>query len=167
MPPASVPLEMTTTTRRSVLGTAALIALSITGCTGWPETREPPDVGLADLRLVQIGLLEQTFAVLLRVRNLDPQPLKLTGARFVLSIAGQRIGVGTAKGEVTIAGLETAELPGEITIETTAVIDRLLSLSGSELEYDLDGVLFRRGGPLARIPFRKRGRLSLPTPATA
>ena len=158
---------MTTTTRRSALGTTALLALAIAGCTGWPDTREPPDVGLADLRLVQVGLLEQTFAVLVRVRNLDPEPLELIGARFVLSIAGQRIGVGTAKGEVTIAGLETAELPGEITVETTAVIDRLLSLSGTELEYDLDGVLFRPGGPLARIPFRKQGRLSLPAARVA
>lgn len=158
---------MITATRRSVLGTAALGALSVTGCAGWPDAREPPDVGLADLRLTRVGLLEQTFAVRLRVRNLDPEPLEVSGARFVLSIAGQRIGVGTAKAEVTIAGLETAELPGEITIETTAVIDRLLSLSGSELEYDLDGVLFRPGGPLARVPFRKRGRLSLPTAEAA
>lgn len=153
---------MTAATRRSALGSAALLTLPITGCTGWPDTREPPDVGLADLRLIQLGVLEQTFAVRVRVRNLDPAPLELVGARFVLSIAGQRIGAGTAKGEVTIAGLETAELAGEITVETTAVIDRLLSLSGTELTYDLDGVLFRPGGPLAQIPFRKHGRLSLP-----
>jgi LEA14-like dessication related protein len=158
---------MTTITRRAALGKAALLVLGLAGCANWSGTREPPDVGLADLRLVRVGLLEQTFAVVLRIRNLDPEPLDLTGARFVLSIAGQRIGVGTAKGEVTIAGLESGELPGEITVETTAWVDRLLSLSGTELEYDLDGVLFRPGGPLARVPFRKRGRLSLPEPGPA
>lgn len=158
---------MTASRRRDVVRSAALLVLALGGCAGVPGTPEPPDVGLADLRLTQVGLLEQTFAVVLRVRNLDPEPLVVSGARFVLAVAGQRIGVGTARGEVTIDGLASAELPGEITVETTALIDRLLTFRGGELDYELDGVLFRPGGVLARVPFRKQGRLSLPAAPAA
>jgi LEA14-like dessication related protein len=124
----------------------AVIALStMLGCASKGPREEPLHVSLVAIEPLQFSLLEQRYALKLRVQNPRPYEVPLHGVSLDLSVNGAEFGRGT--------GPTDAVLPpfGEEVIEITAVTSlqdvisgfrELSRLTGDPVRYKLQGRLY-------------------------
>ncbi|HVS02475.1 MAG TPA: LEA type 2 family protein [Thermoanaerobaculia bacterium] len=108
---------------RALLPIVALAALgaALAGCASLGRL-EPPEVDLVDLRLRDVGLLETSLGLSLRIFNPNRWALPVAAASYELFLGGVRVGRGT-----TDAGFEVPRLGSE-TVELTIGLDNLALL---------------------------------------
>jgi hypothetical protein len=138
---------------------ALLLALSLTACAGTRAPTYPLTVQIADLRLAEPGLLEQTIGLDLRFTNPSPEPVAVEGLRFTLDLEGGTVGTGVSDAAFVIPRLGETLVPVTVRVQTGELINRLLLIDGSSLEYRLSGDLFEP----APQPGRTGERLSFAT----
>ena len=123
---------------------ASILTLVMAGCATMAGLAEAPSVTVAGLELVDATLLEQRFAVKLRVMNPNDVDLPIRGVSFTLDINGHEFARGVGAREVTVPRY------GEALLELNAVS----SLSGILRQLDE-----ARRGERTRLTYRIRGRL--------
>ena len=64
--------------------------------------KQQPGIRVAGIDLVELGFLEQRFAVLLRVRNPNGVELPITGLSFDIEVNGRRCVSGLSDEAVTV-----------------------------------------------------------------
>jgi len=144
----------------------AIIAVSLsllTGCsTGmFGRTAIPPEVHVADLEVVEGGLFEQRFRVVLRVINPNNFDLPLDGMRFALDLNDRPFARGSTPHGVVIPRLSDATISVDATTSTFDIVRQLLNADSHEaVTYALEGSAFL-GGSRRELPFRQAGRLEL------
>ncbi len=119
-----------------------LAVMILMGCAGL--IIQTPTVSLADIRIVEVGLLEQRFAFKLRIQNPNNMELAITGLSFAVEINGRPFAQGVSSKTVTIPPLE------ERLLEVTAV-SNLAGMLGQVQEF-----LYGRNKALT---WRVKGRL--------
>ena len=97
------------------VGWCALLLLALGACAGLPARMEPLSVTLSDIRPAQIGLLEQEYAIRIRVQNPNNTAIPLAGLSYQIELNGEPFARGVSK--------QTAAVPafGEIMLDATAV----------------------------------------------
>ena len=144
-----------------VLTCAALL----TACAA---TRDPlpPEVRLADLRPVGVGLIEQRFELSLRLVNRNDFALDIDGLTVDLELNGQPFASGVSNRSLTIPRLGQVVTAVEVSTSLLEVLQSLLDVADSgRLSYRISGVAYMTGFAGfggETVPYEHQGTLALP-----
>ncbi len=147
---------------KSRLAILAIVLLS--ACAGLGGLAQKPEVSLASLNLVQIGLFEQRFALKLRIQNPNDVELRINGLSFEIELNGRSFITGLSDRGVTIPRFGEALLEVTATSTLGSALKQLRELQkgGRErIDYRIAGRL--NVSDIGTVPFERRGDLSLPT----
>ncbi|MFQ5774819.1 MAG: LEA type 2 family protein [Kiloniellaceae bacterium] len=144
---------------RALIGGTVLLTLA--SCAV-PERTEPPQVSLADIRLLEGGVLEQRLRVELRVGNPNNFDLPLDGMTFALELNDRPFAQGFTNRSVTVPRLGEVTVP---IVASTTLLDMLQQALAfgqrADLSYRLEGVAYLKGRSGRALPYEKTGRLQL------
>lgn len=144
-----------------VLVLALLLAAACAGTGQRPKL----DVSIAELGAAQIGVLEQTYSLKLRVQNPNPIDISADGLSFSIEINGKPFARGVSSQSVTIPRLGEAIVTVQAVSDLSGVIQQMRGIEGaatSGLRYRLTGRFFSGDKP---FPFDYSGSIKpLSTP---
>lgn len=138
-----------------------IIALALAGCAAYPT--RAPEVSLANIDIVEAGLLEQRFALKLRVLNPNDADIPVTGLAFDIDINGQPFAKGVSNKSVLIPRLGEAVLEVDALSNLGGVLRQIQEFAKGDregLDYRIRGRLI--AGSLGSVPFESRGEVKLP-----
>ncbi|MDV6345105.1 LEA type 2 family protein [Nitrosomonas sp. Is37] len=141
------------------LGMTALVA----GCTQLGGIKQNPSISLADIELVELGLLEQRFNLKLRIQNPNDIALRINGMTFDVELNGVDFAKGLSDQVVTVPrmGEKVMEVKATSTLGTLwKQLGELEKSSREKVEYRLSGRLFLEG--LGSVPFERKGDVFMP-----
>jgi LEA14-like dessication related protein len=122
------------------LALAAVLAV-LAGCAAVPIGATPPHISVAGLRVVEMGVLEQRYALLLRVQNPNDFALPVTGMEFELSLNGHPFANGVSDHAVTIPAYGTQTMRVEVVSSLGRIVQQL-----DELQHGNGGLRYRISG---------------------
>lgn len=132
--------------RRLIVWAVGIAApLWVAGCAQLPPGMEPLSVTLADIRPLQIGVLEQEYAMKIRVQNPNQGEIALAGVSFGVELNGKPFAKGVGRQDAVVPGF------GDVVLDVRAI---------STLGDVLNQVNGMRAGPPQRISYRLRGKLT-------
>ena len=147
--------------RRNYLNIGLALVLLLTAYTGL-EPPKAPRVRLADIVLLQGGLLEQRMDVVLDIANPNNFDLPLVRLAFTLELNGQPLVEGLSNRSVVVPRLGQARLPIQATTSLLDLMHQILALGKDEtLSYRLSGRAYVTSFAALGLPFEKSGRLQL------
>jgi len=164
MPPSvALAHEEMTAMNKQCVPAVLLAVLFLTGCAGL--TIQAPAVSLADIKIVEVGLLEQRFAFKLRIQNPNNVELAITGLSFEVEINGRPFAKGVSSKEVTIPRLEERLL--EVTAVSNLVgileqVQEFLHGRNKALSWRIKGRLLTDA--FGSLDFEESGKLAPPRP---
>ena len=142
---------------------AILAIVFLSGCAGLGGLSPKPEVSVAGLSLVQMGLFEQRFTLKLRIQNPNDVELRINGLSFEIELNGQSFITGLSDRGVTIPRFGEALLDVNATSTLGSALKQLRELQkgGRErIDYRIFGRLNASG--MGTMPFERRGDLQLP-----
>lgn len=144
------------------------LVLAVAACTS-VEDAQPPEVSLADIKLLPGGLFEQKFQLDLRVTNPNNFDLPLEGLSFKLALNDRPFAQGASNESVTVPRLGEARIPVVASTTVLDIMQQVLSLGRSaELTYRLEGLAYLKGLTRRSVPYVRDGKLRLlPGPSDA
>ncbi|MEZ5626289.1 MAG: LEA type 2 family protein [Rhodocyclaceae bacterium] len=148
---------MTVPNRRRVLTAAAALALA--GCASLPLNMQPPEVSVSDLRLLDVGLLEQRFGLSLRVLNPNDAEIPIDGLSFTVELNGK-----PCQGREQPGGHRAAPQRGHARGRSRQLTHRLLRQFGAmakgqeRIDYRIHGTL-GTGRLFGGVPFDQKGEV--------
>jgi len=133
------------------------------------DRAEPPQVSLADFRLLPGGLFEQKFELDLRVTNPNNFDLPLEGLTFKLALNDKPFAQGVSDASVTVPRLGEARVPVLASTTVLDILQQALTLGQSaDLTYRLEGLAYLGGLTSRTVPYERSGKLQLlPGPSNA
>ncbi|MEW5889680.1 MAG: LEA type 2 family protein [Pseudomonadota bacterium] len=139
-------------------------ALALAGCAGLGVPRNPPEVTLANVDVLEVGLLEQRLGLHLRVLNPNDTSLRINGLSYTLEVNGRPFAKGVSDKAVSVPrfGEAILEVPATTNIGgLLRQLDEWRKGRGREtMDYRLTGTLYPAFGP--GIPFDHSGQVPLP-----
>jgi LEA14-like dessication related protein len=157
----SFPFKSTVRTALSGLLAAAVIAIG--GCATAPE--EPTvEVSVTNLRFTRASVFETVGEVELRLENLSPEDLQVTGASHKLTVNGVKIGRALSPDALAMPRLSGANQVVECHLRNGAlakVIGVMARDQGTATTYTLVSTLYvsRQGGRARSMTVEKSGAL--------
>lgn len=140
-------------------GAGLLMVVLLVACAGTRLRPQPPEVNIADLRLENLTLFEQTFEVRLRLRNPNNFEIPISGLEYTVYLNGDRLASGASARSVTLPAHGSEIMVTELTTSTMAFLNQFGNLSniiGKPLNYTVKGsVDLERWG--RRLPFEHNG----------
>ena len=138
--------------------------LTLAGCAGITYHAQPPQISLNNIQLVNAQLLEQEYALTLRIQNTNDFPFFIKGLSYQLEING------VSSQSVNILPYQEAYLTVSLISNTLGVIRQLETLSGTnktDLHFRLTGKVSHGTvnipASMYSLPFVKEGTLNLNT----
>lgn len=134
----------------------------LAGCATFAPSIEPPEITVARFQVVDVQLLEQRYALTLRVQNPNDFTLPIRGLSFHLSFYGMPFAHGVSDQMVAVGPYSEALLDISVVSGTLNLMQQLAKLQGDQnqtIDYLLSGHLSLEDR-LTRIPFEKRGSLN-------
>jgi len=143
-----------------------VVTLLLAACGGLPSKIDPPSVSLSDIRIVDVNLMEQTFALKLRVQNPNAFDIPVHGLNYRVDLNGQEVAHGVNNQSFTFPAL------GEEFVEVRAVtslnnllqqLTEMARRGTPSVNYRIRGS-FRAGSGLNSIvplPFDQKGEVGL------
>lgn len=143
-----------------VLPVAVVLILGALAACAVVEEARPPQVRLADIRMLEGGLLEQRFLVDLRIGNPNDFALSLDGLTFELELNERRFAQGLSDESVTIPRLSEASVP---LVASTTLVDMLQQVlvlaERADLTYRMSGVVYLSGTATRSVDYERSGKL--------
>ena len=133
--------------------------IALSGCAAIHSTIETPRVTLNNLQVKDMTLLEQRYAVTLRVQNPNPIPLPIAGMNFQLDINDAELGNGVTNEAVTVPAYGEALLEINLVSNLMRIFSQIRGLEnnkGQSLRYRLSGGL-SLANRMGKLPFDYRG----------
>jgi LEA14-like dessication related protein len=151
---------------------AAVIPLFfvLLGCAAMGNRIDPPRVGLASIRVLEIRGLETTFEVDLRIVNRSKHPLAIEGIDCELTLDGRQLAEGVANPQVEIAAYADTVVPIKVhssMFDMIGIARRLVKQAtsqadGKKITYAVNGHLqIADSGLFGKIPFDSQGEIDL------
>lgn len=136
--------------------------LALTGCATL-GVNEPPRVSLADISMLDFGLIEQKLGLRLRIQNPNSVSIPIEGLSYELELNDKLFAQGVAHPQTQVPAFGTAEIDTEAVTNLTNVFKQLGVLQQQEqkLRYRLKGKLYSGRWSGARA-FETDGEISLP-----
>lgn len=150
--------------RRTLIARAAArlatiaATLALAACAGIGVPSKPPEVSFAGIEWRQGNLVEQHFALKLRVDNPNAQALPLKEVVIDLELAGQRFASGRSTAPLSIPANDDAILVVDVSSDLRAVLRvvREARRDGQQLiDYRIRGEVEVEG--FGRHPFERSG----------
>ncbi|SFM54078.1 LEA type 2 family protein [Nitrosomonas communis] len=141
------------------LGMVALVV----ACTQLGAIKQKPEITLANIELVELGLLEQRFNLQLRIQNPNDVALRINGMTVDLELNGTKFAKGLSDKAVTVPRMSEAVMEVKATSSLGMLWQQLSQLeksSSDKIDYRISGQLFVDG--LGSIPFEQKGDVSIP-----
>ncbi|HZP92607.1 MAG TPA: LEA type 2 family protein [Burkholderiales bacterium] len=135
---------MKTKRRRVALLVAGAAVLAGCAHDAGPKV-EPLRVSLVSMEATEMGVLEQRYALKIRVQNPRPQDVPLAGVSFDLDVNGSRFARGTARISTVVPAF------GDVVIDATAIstlpdvisrVQDLQNTAGGTIRYRMAGRLY-------------------------
>lgn len=143
------------------LGLVLMVAM-LGGCASLPGGPQPPNVSLADVQPLDMGLFEQRYRLRLRIQNPNAEPLRVQAMDYALELNGRDFGRGVSPRPFIVPGYGEEVVTVDVVSNISRVLDQVLGLGGVEqLSYRLSGSLRVADAWFGRVPFEYRGDLSL------
>lgn len=140
-----------------------LCALLLGGCASLQPYAESPRVSLVSIKPLDMQMLEQRYALELRILNPNSVAIPVSGMSYALEINQREFAYGVSQQAVSIPPYGEALLQVEVVSNLLNVMRQLQQLGDSQggdgLEYRLHGKIGltnRRGG----LPFDYAGKLA-------
>lgn len=146
--------------RRSLF--IVLFAL-LSACASLNGLTQKPEVSIAGIDLVQLGFLEQRFALQLRIRNPNDVDLPIDGLSLEIEVNGQPFVSGLSDQRVTVPRFGEALLEVAATSTLAGTLKQFYELrkgGRDRVEYRIVGRLNVSG--FGSVPFERRGELQMP-----
>lgn len=138
-----------------------LLVLAVSACAPI-ESAQPPQVRLADIRLLPGGLFEQKFELELVLTNPNNFDLPLDGMTFKLALNDAPFAEGVSNASVTVPRLGEARVPVVATTTILDIMQQVLALGGKgDLTYRLEGLAHLGGLSSRSVPYERSGKLQL------
>ncbi|MEM7282060.1 MAG: LEA type 2 family protein [Pseudomonadota bacterium] len=141
------------------------VLLCLTACSSLIESLEPPSVKISALRLDDLSLTQQSFALTFAVENPNPFPIPVKAVEYGVGLAGESFASGSTEDAFTIPASGDTEF--SLTVNTNlvqtaqALSQLLLRSSATNIDYDLKGN-FQVNLPFVdAIPFDHKGEVKL------
>jgi LEA14-like dessication related protein len=145
---------------RKQFSTFALVfALLLAGACAGTAQRPKLDVSIAELAAAQIGVLEQTYSLKLRVQNPNPIDISADGLSFSIEVNGKPFARGVSNQSVTIPRFGETVVAVQAVSDLSGVIQQMRGIEGattSGLRYRLSGRFFSGDKP---FPFDYSGSI--------
>jgi LEA14-like dessication related protein len=135
---------------------------ALAGCAGLPGGMEPLSVTLADVRPVQMGLLEQEYAMKIRVQNPNNKEIPLEGLSFAVELNGKRFAKGVSRQTGTVPAFGDVVLDVKAISNLSSILEQVSGLrtgAPDKITYRLQGRLTPSSG--SSVPFDSSGTLDL------
>lgn len=139
--------------------TTLLLAIALWGCA----TLQPPRVSLVDLRIVNLTLFEQSYALKIRVQNPNPIDLPVTGMDFRFGVNDTELGRGVSNRAVTVPAYGEAVTEVKLISNLGHVLEQMRNLENNDTEnlrYRLTGDV-RIANRFGTLPFDYQGKINL------
>ncbi len=139
-------------------------AIWLSACASW-QLREPLGVTIADFTPVEMTLLEQRYAVTVRLLNPNDADIAFDGVAFDLEINGQPF----AKGVSNRAGVIPRFGETLVDLQVVSGLQHILGQISQLQKGDQAGFTYRikgrvhTGGLLGSVPFSTSGDFAFPT----
>ncbi|HEY9550343.1 MAG TPA: LEA type 2 family protein [Kiloniellaceae bacterium] len=153
---------MTAGRRSGAPVTAALLAavLLLAGCGAAAPL--PPQVRVADLRLLESTVFEQRFEIDLRIGNPNDFALPLDGLIFELEVNGEAFARGFSDQRVTVPRLGERLISVAASTTLLDVVRQLQLLSErGDLSYRLRGLTYLNNLQRRSVPYESEGSFRL------
>lgn len=141
---------------------ALFFVVMLSACAALRSAIETPHVTLNNLQVLDMTLLEQRYAVTLRVQNPNPIPLPITGMNFQLDINDAELGRGVTNEAVTVPAYGEALVEIRLVSNLMRIFNQIRGLEngkGQSLRYRLSGGL-SLSSRIGKLPFEYRGEFS-------
>lgn len=140
------------------------VAALLGACAHLGPLARKPEVSIAGLTLVHLGVFEQRFLLRLRVQNPNDIDLPINGLSFDIELNGQAFVKGLSDRAVTVRRFSEAvfEVMATSTLDSAVKQLRELPKGGRDrVDYRIIGRLNVSG--IGSVPFERRGDLQMPT----
>ena len=135
----------------------ALVAALLAGCAA---PLQKPEISLAGVELVGIGLVEQRLLLKLRIRNPNDVDLPVKALSFDLDLDGQPFAKGASEQPVTIARQAEAQLDVKVVSRFGEVLKQLRAArQNGKLGYRVHGRVELEGS--GSVAFDRSGEVPL------
>ena len=144
-----------------------LAAVWLAGCSSLPRQLAPPQVELAELRLLQASFDGQRFAIRLVLNNPNPVPIPIRGVDFDVRLAGEGLLEGRSLSPFTMPARGSSSVDIEVFSNLVSSVSRLLTYvqgPANGLEYEVQGELSLDVPLREPIGFYNRGLVPLVVP---
>jgi LEA14-like dessication related protein len=141
-----------------------LVAIAaVAGCAATQPRLEPLSVTLADIRPAQIGLLEQEYAIKIRVQNPNNADIRIDGLSYQIDLNGKPFAKGVSRQSTSVAALSEVVLDATAVGNLGSIISQVVQIQKSGppegFSYRLKGKL---GSAQMAMPFDSQGNIELP-----
>jgi len=141
---------------------ATFIALLTLGACVTPQSVQPPNIALENVRLLEARGLMQMVRVDLMVTNPNGFDIPLTGLDFELTVNGMDFAQGLSNAAVTLPSRGRATVPVDVSISMLSVLRQLQAVQKrGAVDYRLSGTAFLDHALLPKLGFERAGSLSL------
>jgi LEA14-like dessication related protein len=147
--------------KRGVL--VLVCALLASACAVW-GLREPLNVTIADLKPIEVGVLEQRYAMKVRLLNPNDTEIAFDGVVFDLQINDMSFAKGVSDQRSVIPRFGEALIDVQVVSGLQNIlrqINDLLKGDRTALTYRIKGRLHLDGG-IGSVPFDSRGEFAFP-----
>jgi len=145
--------------QRAIVG---ICFLSLSACASW-ETREPLNVTIADITPLDVNLLEQRYAVRVRLLNPNDTEIAFDGVVFSLEINGKPFAKGVSDRGGTVPRFGEAVIDMQVVSGLQNILQQIAEIQRGDragFTYQVKGRLHTSGG--LTIPFDTKGEFGWP-----
>ncbi len=139
------------------------LCLWIAGCAGLPANTSALRVNLLSMRVVDMQLFEQRYALSIRIQNPNPQDFQVAGLDFSLSINGEFFADGVSNQSVVIPAYGEAVTEVQVSSSWFRLFNQIRALqenTGEDFTYRISGSVSLSESWI-RLPFQREGRIGI------
>lgn len=145
-----------------ILLSAILAGIALVGCTTLPFQARKVNVSLADVSITKVGIVEQVYALKLRVQNADSTPLNIAGLAYAVEINGRNFAKGVNPKSVVIPAFGETLFEVEAVSSISTMIEQVVRLNRDRPKawrYRLTGHLNTQEAWRVAVPFEYAGEI--------
>ena len=136
--------------------------LTLSACSLFGGFQETPRVSLVSIEPLEMGLLEQRYALQLRIMNPNDEVIPMKGLSYSIDINGHEFAYGVSRQPVSIPPFSEAVLDVEVVSNLLNVMRQFQEMSdenSESLKYRLSGKI-SLGRRVMKMPFNVEGELN-------
>ena len=146
------------------------LLLILGGCAQLPYFGDKVNASLADVGVAQVGPLEQSYKMRIRLQNPTAKTLEIKGMSFDVEVNGRRFARGVNPQTLTLDAYSDALVDVIAVSDTPALLNQIIRLKGDKsklFRYRLTGSLHMPKSPRQYLAFDHTGEVDFSALAPA